>query len=170
MIFSDLMEAYAQASEAVIAAATEAAAQAGTAAITAATPHSGVVEAIVEYQGVRFLPAQAVFLPPLTYAELLQQADSAGRPLVPFLGATNAQGTVDAGAAGASLVGAQVALSWASDAGLATVARSTDMVIYESAVARFTYEQPEGPAKIRLGVWAYLAAADRKGARKHTIA
>jgi hypothetical protein len=40
------------------------------------------------------------------------------------------------------------------------------MVIYESAVARFSYEQVDGPAAIKLGIWAYMAFADRRGAVK----
>jgi hypothetical protein len=170
MIMSDLMEAYAQTSETVIAVATEAAATAGTAAITLATPHDGLVEAITEFFGARFLPAQAVFAPAAVYANLAKQKDGSGRPLVPYLGPTNADGQLEAGSAGASVVGVPVALSWASAAGVVTIARSTDMVIYESAVARFSYEQVDGPAAIRLGIWAYLAAADRKAARKHTAA
>jgi hypothetical protein len=33
-------------------------------------------------------------------------------------------------------------------------------------VARFSYEQVDGPAAIKLGIWAYMAFADRRGAVK----
>jgi HK97 family phage prohead protease/HK97 family phage major capsid protein len=171
MILEDLIEAYAQVTEAAIVAGTEAAAT-GSAALDASDPFAGLVSGIIAYQGARFQPAEAVFASPTVYANALKQTAADGRLMVPWLGPANAGGQQDAGAAGASVIGVPLILSWASTDGTAGVgaisitARRTDMVIYESAVARFSYEQVDGPAAIKLGIWAYMAFADRRGAVK----
>lgn len=171
MILNDLTESYMQVSEAAIVTAIAAGATASAAGISVASPHAGIVSNIVKYQGARFLPAQGVFAPAALYEALLNQLDTTGRPMIPYLGPTNAQGQAEAGAAGASVLGVPVYLSWASAAATALIARRSDAHYYESAIASFRYEQVGGPALIRIGLWAYLSAVVRRtdGVYKSTV-
>ena len=162
MILADLQESYMQVSEVAILAAIEAGAQTGATPISAVTPHAGIVANIVQYQAARFLPAQGVLAPAAMYEGLLLEADTAGRPLVPFGGPNVSQGEVQAGAAGASVLGIPILMSWGSAAIAALIARKEDAHYYESSVATFRYEQVAGPAVIRIGLWAYLSAVVRR--------
>jgi HK97 family phage prohead protease len=178
MIMSDLMEAYAQASETVIKTAVEAGATDTGITLTAATPHAGLVGLVVDFQGKRFMPATAQFAPPLLYAGAIQQLDAVGgRLLMPWLGPVNAGGQTQAGAAGGSVLGVPFILSWASTpgsgvgaGGIVITGRADDYVIFESNVAQFSYDQVAGPSGIRVGLWAYLVVGTRRGSTKETAA
>lgn len=182
MIMSDLLEAYARYSEGIVRAAVEAGSTAQLPATVGATPYVGLVGQVIGYQGARFSAPQSQFLGPVVYGNLLTQSDGVSgsiRPIVPFLGPVNTDGQVQAGAAGASIIGVPTILSWASTPGAATTAiggvvvtgRPEDFVIYESSVFRFSFDQVTGPAGIRLGVWAYLAVAVHNvgGSKKVTL-
>src|SRR5690554_7008261 len=41
--------------------------------------------------------------------------------------------------------------------------RSSDVILFESNMLRFRYEQPQGPQTIKLGIWAYTAVLVRYG-------
>lgn len=170
MLMQDLVEAYAQASEAVIKTAVEAGATASGVAITAATPYAGELANVINYQAVRFLPAEGVFVPSALYSVLLAQGDTTGRPFLPMIGATNSDGTVSPGAATAGILGAETYLSWASTTNVNVFARRSDYVIFESSIAQFRYDQVVGPAAIRIGIWAYLVVGTRLGGLKVTAA
>jgi phage head maturation protease len=170
IIFQDLLEAYAQASETAIKTAVEAGATASGTAITAATPWAGTLGNVVTYYGTRFKAAEYVFYPSALYSVLLAQGDTTGRPFMPQLGPTNSDGTVEAGAINGNVLGAQVRLSWASTANVVVTAVSTDYVIFESSVAQFTYDQVVGPQSVRVGLWAYLGIGTRLGGLKVTAA
>jgi hypothetical protein len=175
MILNDLMEAYAQTTETAIKTVVEAGSADLAVTLTAATPHAGVVDMIIQHQAQRFLPAQGVFLSPTLFANALKQADSAGRLLVPWQGGTNAAGEQGDAASGASILGVPLFLSWASTdgtagvGGVAIAGKRSDFVIFESAIARFSFDQGAGaPASIRVGLWAYLATGARRGSLKET--
>jgi hypothetical protein len=166
IIFQDLVEAYSQASEGVIKTAVEAGATASGVVELIATPYAGAVANVVNYYGVRFRPAEYAFFPPAIYTTLLNQADTTGRPLMPMLGAMNSDATVQSGAIGGNILGAQARLSWASTASTAVYGVPSDYVIFESSIAQFTYDQVVGPQAIRVGLWAYLAVGARLGSLK----
>jgi HK97 family phage prohead protease len=170
MLMTDLLEAYSQSSETVIKTAVEAGAATAGTAITAATPFAGCLGNVIEYQGDFFNPAQGQFIPPALYAVLLAQSDGSSRPLLPFLGPMNSAGTVQAGATGANLLGADVLLSWASTTNVVVTARRDDFVIFESSIAQFRYDQPSGPSAVDIGIWAYLVVGARRGGNKITAA
>jgi HK97 family phage prohead protease len=170
MVIADMIEAYAQASEAVIKTAVEAGSSASGVAIVAATPYAGILGNIVAYYTARFRAAQGEFIPPALYPVLLAQADTTGRPLLPALGPINASGTTSDGAVGANILGATVYLSYASTVNVVVTGRSNDFVIFESPIARFSYDAVTGPAGVRVGVWAYLAVGQRLGSIKVTAA
>lgn len=168
MIYQDMLEAYAQASETVIKTAVEAGATASGTAITLATPYAGLIGNLVAYQAARFAPATGQFIPPALYATALQQADSTGRSLLAQINSTNAMGR--AGTGGGSLLEAALILSWASTAAVVVTGNPSDYVIFESSTSRFQYDAVTGPAAVRVGLWAYLAVGVRLGSLKVTAA
>lgn len=170
MVIQDMIEAYAQASETVIKAAVEAGSSASGAAIVAATPYAGLQANVIAYQAARFKPATGQFVPPALYTVALSQADTTGRPFYTYINPVNAQATVDAGGASGNILGATEYLSWASTTNVVVTARPEDFVIYESSIARFSYDAVTGPAGIRLGIWAYLVVGARLGSLKVTAA
>jgi hypothetical protein len=170
MILADMIEAYAQASETVIKTAVEAGASASGTAITAATPFAGALGNVVKYYSTRFKPAQAQFVPSALFAVLLAEADTTGRPKMPLLNPTNADGTVATGGVAGSILGATTYLSYASTANVVVTTRADDYVIYESSIARFSYDQYTGPSAVRLGIWAYLVVGTRLGGLSVTAA
>lgn len=171
MVLNDLYEAYAQASETAIKTAVEAGATDSGVAITAATPFAGALANVINYYGVRFRANTGVFIPSAAYSTLLAQADTAGRPLVPWVGPVNSDATVESGAVAGNMLGARAFLSYASTVNVWCFARPEDYVLYESPVVSFSFEQaPGGPHAVRVGVWAYLGIGTRLGALKKTAA
>lgn len=170
MVIADMLEAYAQASETVIKTAVEAGASASGAAITAATPYAGLQANVVAYQAARFKPALGQFVPPALYTVALAQADTTGRPFYTYINPVNSQATVEAGGASGNILGAVEYLSWASTTNVVVTGRPEDYVIFESSIARFSYDAVTGPAGVRLGIWAYLVVGTRLGSLKVTAA
>jgi hypothetical protein len=170
MILADMIEAYAQASETVIKTAVEAGASASGTAITAATPWAGTLGNVIAYYATRFAPATGVFIPSALFSVLLAQGDTTGRPFMPLLNPTNSDGTVASGAVSGSILGATAYLSYASTTNVVVTARPEDYVIYESSIARFSYDAVTGPSGVRLGIWAYLVVGTRLGGLKVTAA
>src|SRR4030095_16296209 len=126
--------------------AVEAGSTASGVAITAATPYAGILGNLVAYYGVRFRAASGQFIPPGLYPVLLSQADTTGRPLLPAIGPMNAAGTTADGGASAGLLGSTTYLSYASTANVVVTGAPSDFVIFESPIARFSYDQVVGPA------------------------
>jgi HK97 family phage prohead protease len=170
MIFSDLEESYAQASEAVIKTAVEAGSSASGTAIAVLTPFAGTMGNVIAYYGARFRPAGAQFIPPALFAVLLAELDTTGRPKMPNLGPINSSGTTDDGGTGGGILGAQTFLSYASTANVVVTGRADDFAIFESPVARFSYDAVTGPAGVRIGLWGYLVVGARLGSLKVTAA
>ena len=111
MVMSDLIEAYAQASETVIKTAVEAGATASGTAITAATPFAGTLGNVIKYYTTRFKAAEAQFIPSALFAVLLAEADTAGRPKMPLLNPQNSDGTTAPGGIAGSILGSTTFLS-----------------------------------------------------------
>lgn len=170
MVINDLIEAYAQASEAVIKTAVEAGSTASGVAVTAATPYAGILANVINYYGVRFNRATGAFIPSALYSVLLSQGDTTGRPFLPMIGASNSDGTVLDGGIQANVLGAATYLSYASTTNVNVFARPSDFVIFESSVATFSYDQVVGPQAVRIGLWAYLVVGARLGSLKVTAA
>jgi len=170
MILQDLIEAYGQASETVIKTAVEAGSTASGVAVTAATPYAGVLANVVNYFGTRFKPAEGAFIPSALFPVLLAQGDTTGRPFLPMIGQMNSDGSVARGGIQADVLGAATRLSWASTVNVCVFGVPSDFVIYESAIAQFSYDQVVGPQAVRVGIWAYLVVGTRLGSLKVTAA
>ena len=173
MIMADLMESYAQASEAIIKAAVEAGASASGTAITAATPYAGILGNVLKYFTTRFKLAEGQFVPVALFSVLANQLSAGdGRPLIPAIGPVNADGTINAenDAIGYRMLGAQGVMSYASTVNVVVTAKKNDYAIFESPIARFSYDAVTGPAGVRVGLWAYLAVGTRLGGLSVTAA
>jgi hypothetical protein len=170
MVIQDMVEAYAQASETVIKTAVEAGSSASGVAITAATPYAGTQGNAVGYYATRFKPAHAQFIPSALYSVLLAELDTTGRPKMPNINPSNSNAITDDGGTGGAILGAQTYLSYASTANVVVTGREDDFVIFESSVARFSYDAVTGPSGVRLGIWAYLVVGARLGSLKVTAA
>jgi hypothetical protein len=171
MLMQDLLEGYAQATELVIATAVEAGSSASGTAITAATPYAGILGNIVKYATTRFRAAQGQFVPAALFGVAVTQLSAGdGRPLIPAIGPVNSDGTLNPDNLGFVLASAQGAMSYQSTVNVVVTARRADFVIFESPVARFSYDQVVGPAAVRVGIWAYLAVGARLGSLKVTAA
>lgn len=172
MILADLLEAYAQASETVIKTAVEAGSTASGVAITAATPYAGTLANVINYYAVRFKSATGAFIPSALFPVLAAQGDTTGRPFLPMIGAVNSDGQTLAEDLSLDLavLTARTKLSYASTVNVCVFGRPNDFVIYESAIAQFSYDQVVGPQAVRLGIWAYLVVGTRLGSLKVTAA
>jgi hypothetical protein len=170
MVLDDMNEAYAQASEAVIKTAVEAGSTDSGVAITAATPFAGVQANVINYYAVRFRGAGAIFGPTAGFTTLLSENDTTGRPKLPWLGAINSDGVVDAGAGSGAMLGAAVKLAYQATTNVWVFGVPADFVIYESPIARFSYDAVTGPSGQRVGIWAYLVVGARLGSLKKTAA
>lgn len=99
------------------------------------------------------------------YGEFLNLTDTTGRPLVPdqSAGPANVMGigsvNVDGWYKNLPIIATE---GVDADDEFAAV-RSTDVILFESDMLRFFYEQPDGPETIRLGIWAYTAVLIRYG-------
>lgn len=170
ILYQDLIEAYAQASETVIKTAVEAGATAGVAQLIA-TPYAGALGNVINYYANRFKPATGYFVPAAAFPVLLAQPDSTGRPLMPMLGAVNSDGAVSAAdRLTGQILSAQAQLSYASTVNVHVYGAPSDYVIFESAIAQFQYDQIVGPQAVRVGLWAYLVVGTRLGSFKVTAA
>jgi HK97 family phage prohead protease len=172
MIMQDAMEAYAQGSEAIVVTAVEAGSTASGTAITAATPYVGILGNVVKYATTRFSPGEGQFVPAALFGVLATQLSTGdGRPLLPAIAPVNADGTLT-GVLGYELLGAQGAMSYGSTVNVVVTAKKSDFVIFESSIARFSYDAVTGPAGVRVGLWAYLGIGVRNvgGSLKVTAA
>jgi hypothetical protein len=170
MVMSDLIEAYAQASETVIKTAVEAGASASGTAIVAATPFAGTLGNVIKYYTTRFKAAEAQFVPSALFAVLLAEGDTAGRPKMPLINPQNSAGTTAPGGIAGSVLGSTTYLSYASTVNVVVTTRAADYVIYESSLASFSFDQVVGPHAVRVGVWAYLVVGTRLGGLSVTAA
>ncbi len=111
----------------------------------------------------RKLPADILVSSVGRYGSLLKIKDAGGRPIIPAAsaGPSNVLGRGDVSIDGYLDTAALAVL--ATDGVPTTfpeslvVGRSSDVILFESPMLRFRYEEPDGPETIRLGIWAYTA-------------
>ena len=137
-------------------------------AITDPTHYSRVfVKAAVAVRNARKLPATIAAMSVNRWGEFIDLRDTTGRPLVTGQGeaGSNIVGSADLSALdGGRYRGVTLAPSdgIALDDRFALV-RAADVLLFESNVMRFRYEQPLGPESIKMGVWGYTAVLVRYG-------
>lgn len=178
LIYSDMLSAYNLKIEKLVGAAITAAGTSGGGAALAAQEGDTVpvtaqahyarqaVKAAIQVRKNRKLGANLFAMSVGRYGEFLDLRDTTGRPLVPEDSpgqAMNVMGigsvNVDGRYRGLAIVATEGMLN---DLEFAAV-RSTDVLLFESDMLRFRYEEVLGPQSIKLGVWAYSALLVRYG-------
>lgn len=126
-----------------------------------------LVKAAIAVRNARKLPANLVAMSVNRWGEFIDLVDSTGRPLVTGVGdaPSNIMGAADV----SSLDGGRFkGLNLAPSDGIAlddrfAVLRASDVLLFESNMLRFRYEQPLGPESVKMGIWAYTAVLIRYG-------
>ena len=99
------------------------------------------------------------------HGEFLNLTDSTGRPLLP----DGSDGPMNAMGVGSILVDGRfrglgiIATEGVPEDNEFAAVRAADVLLFESNMMRFRYEEPDGPATIKLGIWAYTAILVRYG-------
>ncbi|MFI5607773.1 phage major capsid protein [Amycolatopsis sp. NPDC051903] len=172
LIFQDLMGAWNQKVESLVCAAILAGGTAtGTTFATEAAWHASgaALDAVIDAQTAvaSDLRGQAdlVIMNFRRFGEFRKLKDDNGRPLMPVSRFVPQNAT---GALGNELVGDIEGSDVIASAGVATaypekyaVLRSQAVILGESPVTQFTYDQVGGPAFIRMGIWAYVGVLVR---------
>lgn len=99
------------------------------------------------------------------YGEFLNLTDTTGRPLVPdgSGGPMNVLGIGSVNVDGIYRNLPIIATEGVDVDDEFAAVRSSDVILFESNMLRFRYEQPQGPQTIKLGIWAYTAVLVRYG-------
>ncbi len=124
------------------------------------------LKAGVTVRSMRKLPANVAAMSVARWGEFLDLTDTTGRPLVTGAGdgPQNIAGMADLAGDGGRYKG----LTMAPTEGIAlddrvVVLRASDVLLFESGMMRFRYEEPLGPESIKMGIWAYTAVLVRYG-------
>jgi phage head maturation protease len=112
-----------------------------------------------EFPAHRFIGPDRLLAGPTGYSALVQSVDDIGRPMFPFAGPANAMGTTGRASQSLSLDGLMVPNAWSmtSTADDAVLFNSIDMLVGESPMLTFRFEEKGGPENIYLNIWAYFA-------------
>jgi hypothetical protein len=173
LIFGDLVEAYNDAVEAKVAAAIASLGSAlfaleGITPVTDADHYNRVaIQAAMQVRQNRKRPPTIYAMSNIRYGEVLGLVDTTGRPLVPAPQAGQQFVNV-AGVGSVAVDGFWHGLGIVATAGFSDddrfwAVRSQDIILFESNMYRFRYEQPLGPDLLKLGIWAYTATHVRFG-------
>lgn len=171
LIFGDLVAAYNEKVEAKVGAAIVTAA--GAANTTFATEAAfiadeevavnAIIDAAIAVRMGRKLPADLLILRARRWGALKKLRDTTGRPLVPFTAegaqAVNVNGVGSVNADGMIEGLAAIVTEGIGTTGYAesmVVQRASDVLLFESNQLRFNDPYSEGPAKVRLAIWAYV--------------
>jgi len=107
--------------------------------------------------------APDVFLAGTTlFPELVKQVDSAGRPLNPYLGATNAPGSIAGKALAVNIGGMATPFAQSMVDGL--LGLSSDAVTLEGTHRFWRWEEKDGPANIEIAHFNYIVCAVTRAA------
>jgi len=127
------------------------------------------VRAAVAVRKARKAPANILAMTVDRWGEYLKLKDASGRPLVPeeTAGPMNVVGVgsvaVDGRVKGMGIVASEGMDGAGADPDEFAAVRASDILLFESTMLRFRYEQPVGPESIKLGIWAYTAVHVRYG-------
>ena len=155
IIMRAIRESYNESTEAYVAQIITSGGTAGSALGTSLT--MDVMGTYANFLTTRKLPADRVLVDADTFAALATEVDGNARPMNPYIGAVNADGTTAAAAAAVNVGGLAVRQAWSAPVKL-TVARHTDAASWESGLTTWRWEQVAGPAWIRFAAFGYVAA------------
>lgn len=170
LIFGDLIAAYNEKVETKVGGAIVTAA--GAALVTFATEAAfadpedavnAVIDAAIAVRNGRKLPADLIVMRARRWGAFKKMRDGANRPLIPMT-AEGAQAVNVSGVGSVNADGMIEGLAAIVTEGIGTTAypeslvvqRASDVLLFESNQLRFNDPYSEGPAKVRLAIWAYV--------------
>lgn len=178
LIYGDLMAVYNLKVENKVGAAVVAAA--GAAVATLATDaafgtNAAAIDAFIDtstaLRNARKLPANLAVMTVNRWGKFKKLKDSTNRPLIP-VGTYGPQNVNGIGSVGADGVIEDLPVIATDGVGNGTtfpesviVMRSTDTLLFESALLRFRFEEQAGPESVVLGVWGYTAVIVRQATK-----
>lgn len=125
------------------------------------------IKAAIAVRNARKLPATLAAMSVNRWGSFLDLTDTTGRPLVTGQndGPSNVMGVANV----SELSGGRYkGVTLAPTDGIAlddryALVRAADVLLFESNMMRFRYEQPLGPESVKMGIWAYSAVLIRYG-------
>jgi hypothetical protein len=142
--------------------ATEAAWTTGLDPLDATYVGDAILDTAIAVRNGRKMPADILVASVNRYGSLLKIKDSTGRPIIPGdsggpmnvfgVGSVDVDGRLSS--PGLGVLASDGITQYAESL---LVARAADTLLFESPIQEFSYEQPDGPEVIRLGIWAYAA-------------
>lgn len=103
-------------------------------------------------------PATFVVMNPSYYTTLLSDVDTTGRPMLASVGPMNAVGTASPGWTGANVDGVEFVKSSRITADTGFIVKADDVLVGESSVQTFRYDEVEGPGIVKLALFSYFVA------------
>jgi hypothetical protein len=129
------------------------------------------IDAAMAVRGARKLPANILAMEVATWGRYKKLKDAAGRPIIPSstAGPMNVAGVGEIATDG-QLENLGIVVTDGMDDGVVnqeTVAalRASDVLLFESNILRFRFEEVAGPESIVLGIWGYTAVIVRQGTK-----
>lgn len=92
------------------------------------------------------------------YTDYASELASDGRPVLPSINPTNAAGQTMPGYRALNLDGGQILPASALPVEETYLVKAEDVLVGESRVLTFRFDQPEGPGVVKLALWAYVFA------------
>jgi HK97 family phage prohead protease len=162
IIMSAIQQEYASETEAYAVTTFLAGATAGTVVDISDGVTMQILARMITFQANR-KQAPDVFLAGTTlFPELVKQVDSAGRPLNPYLGATNAPGSIAGKALAVNIGGMATPFAQSMVDGL--LGLSSDAVTLEGTHRFWRWEEKNGPANIEIAHFNYIVCAVTRAA------
>lgn len=168
IVLRAMVRDYRRHSEGKVVAALTAAAGAGT----AVTGYMGLRAALAAFVGDDDLGADELFASKTYLAQLLAEEETGtGRPMLQVAGNIGGA-TARAGYTGAVIDNTEVVRASSVPAGSAFAVQNDAVMVFESPVQTFRFDEVEGPGIVKLALWAYLAAAviDADGVERFNLA
>jgi len=138
---------------------TVAAFAAAAGAGTVVTGYMNIRAALAAFVGDDDLGADELFASKTYLAALLGETDAQDRPLLGTTPSPGGAGTIRAGYTGAIIDQTEVVRAGSLPAGDAYAVQNDDVLLVESPVQQFRFDEVEGPGIIKLALWAYFGAA-----------
>lgn len=128
----------------------------------------GTIDAAIAVRKGRHQPANIAAMSVGRYGEFLKLKDESGRPLMPSQGTGQAVNVLGVGSV--AVDGIFEGLGIVATDGVPSddkyaVLRASDVLLFESNMLRFRFEEQAGPESIVLGIWGYTATLVRQGTK-----
>jgi len=119
----------------------------------------GVREMSADYGAHRFLEPDTLLASPTGFKALTKAIDDIGRPIAPFMAGQNAMGTYGRARRVMDVDGFAVPNVWSMTSTYDDLLMfvSTDLLVGESPLLTFRFEEKGGPENIYLNTWGYFA-------------